>query len=129
MLNYISNAIKYTSKGQITITTDFEKKKNGQQNKQKLQITVSDTGIGILKDDFPKLFKAHSRLDASISLNPHGVGMGLNICKQITKQMGGRVWVRSELGTGSTFGFSFKFTKNLVHNNEQPKANQKTSGP
>lgn len=101
MLNLMSNAVKFTSDGVVTlrlrqILCDGE---------LWLRVEVQDSGIGIGEDGKAKLFRPFSQVDASISRRYGGTGLGLTICKEIIDRFGGRVGVDSELGRGSTFWF------------------------
>ncbi len=98
LINLISNAIKFTDSGMIKITT----RKTGDF----VQVSVSDTGMGIDKDDIPKLFHSYSRLDSPIAKHTEGSGLGLAICKEIVEEHKGRIWVESEAGKGSIFQFT-----------------------
>lgn len=93
--NLIENALKYTEKGVITVGTTI--------NDSGVVIRVSDTGIGIATEDIPHLFQKFYRTDNSVTREVGGTGLGLYITKQIAELMGGKVWVESTLGTGSTF--------------------------
>lgn len=73
-----------------------------------LEVEVSDNGCGISDEDQQKLFKLFGFLEASKELNTEGCGLGLHISLKTCKQFGGDMWVRSELGKGSTFGFKIK---------------------
>ena len=88
-----SNAIKYTEKGSITI--DYAKKDDG------LYISVTDTGIGIAKENYERIFNRFEKLDTATS----GTGIGLSVCKAIVLKANGKVGLESELGKGSTFWF------------------------
>jgi len=65
-----------------------------------------DSGVGIKREDQDKLFKPFTMLEANKNLNPNGTGMGLSICKRIAERLGGKVWLKSYVDLGSTFGFS-----------------------
>jgi len=96
--NLVGNALKFTpNKGKITIA--FKKDKNG------VQISVSDTGSGILKEDQSKLFKKFSKIDYSYTKHSSqpGTGLGLYISKQIVSLHHGSITVQSEVEKGSTF--------------------------
>ena len=101
--NLISNATKFTSVGKIAV----EVVKTAQLlNRAELFFIVTDTGIGIKKEDQDKLFKSFSQVDASVSRKYGGTGLGLNISKQLVEMMGGSIEVQSELNQGTIFSFS-----------------------
>ena len=105
--NLINNAMKFTSIGRISV----EVVKTAQVNdKIELYFFVMDTGIGIDKKDEDKLFRSFSQVDASISRQYGGTGLGLNICKELVELMGGTIQVESEKGKGSNFSFSIWVT-------------------
>uniref|UniRef100_N2BM90 Circadian input-output histidine kinase CikA n=1 Tax=Eubacterium plexicaudatum ASF492 TaxID=1235802 RepID=N2BM90_9FIRM len=101
--NLLSNALKFTSVGKITVEVVRTARVN---DKIELFFIVKDTGIGIDQADKEKLFQSFSQADASISRKYGGTGLGLNICKQLVELMGGRIEVEGEKGRGSTFSFS-----------------------
>jgi two-component system phosphate regulon sensor histidine kinase PhoR len=97
--NLIDNAIKYTpSGGKIDVIVEDLGKD--------IRVSVKDTGIGIPKEDLPRIFERFYRGDKSRSLSLGGVGLGLSIVKHIVEAHGGRVGVESEIGKGSTFYFT-----------------------
>jgi len=99
MINLLDNAIKYSSEGgSVTI---YAKTVNGA-----LQIDITDTGIGISEKDLPRIFERFYRVDKARSRELGGTGLGLSIVKHIVQAHGGQVWVKSELGQGSTFSFT-----------------------
>ncbi len=100
VLNLMTNATKFTAEGgSITLRA----KKRGTN----LVIEVQDNGIGISKEEQAKLFKPYSRLSADRKYHPGlGLGLGLTLAKQAVELHGGKIWVESELGKGSTFAFS-----------------------
>ena len=101
--NLLSNAAKFTSVGKIAV----EIVKTAQMGqKAELFFLVSDTGVGIAKENLDKLFKSFSQVDASISRKYGGTGLGLNISKQLVEMMGGTITVQSELNKGTMFSFS-----------------------
>ena len=101
--NLLSNALKFTAVGQITV----EIIRTAQVNDRiELFFIVKDSGIGIDNSDKDKLFQSFSQVDASISRKYGGTGLGLNICKQLVELMGGTIEVESEKTRGSTFSFS-----------------------
>ena len=101
--NLLSNASKFTSVGKIAV----EVVKTAQMKQRaELFFLVTDTGIGIAKEDQDKLFKSFSQVDASISRKYGGTGLGLNISKQLVEMMGGNISVQSERNKGTMFSFS-----------------------
>jgi hypothetical protein len=69
-------------------------------------VSVTDTGTGISADDQPKVFEQFVQVGDTLSGKPKGTGLGLPICKQIVEHHGGRIWVESAVGRGSTFAFT-----------------------
>jgi CheY-like chemotaxis protein len=100
LANLLSNAVKFTEKGSIAIRVEPG------ENEDEIHFSVMDTGIGISSDDMKKLFHSFSQVDASTSRKYGGTGLGLAISKRLVELMGGRIWVESKLGMGSTFNFS-----------------------
>ncbi len=103
LTNLIGNAIKFTGRGEIVIDVALNP---GQSNPGSLLFSVRDTGIGIPPDVLPKVFSAFTQADSSTTRKYGGSGLGLTIVERLVALMGGRVWVESELGTGSTFYFT-----------------------
>jgi signal transduction histidine kinase/CheY-like chemotaxis protein len=103
LLNLVNNAIKFTEKGEILIRVEFL---NREADFVQMKFSVSDTGIGIAPDVMPKLFQSFSQADSSISKRYGGSGLGLAISKSLVQEMGGRIWLESQLGKGSTFYFT-----------------------
>ncbi|WP_234800341.1 ATP-binding protein [Agrobacterium pusense] len=101
VLNLLSNAIKFTSNGMVAVKLSEE----DSDDRTLLKFAVTDTGIGIDEEGQGRLFKPFSQVDASISRNYGGTGLGLIICKEIVESLGGRIGVRSAKGQGSTFWF------------------------
>ncbi len=100
LLNYLSNAIKFTDKsGTIRIRVE--------ECDSNVNISVMDEGIGIAKEEQSKLFEAFERLETHLRVNPGGTGLGLYLTRKITEDLlKGNVWMSSEVGKGSTFGLS-----------------------
>lgn len=98
--NFLSNAVKYTKKGSITMTATVEPV---EENSVMLVIKVCDTGIGIRKEDIPKLFTSFERLDYKQNRHIEGTGLGMAISKQLATAMHGEITVESQFGKGSTF--------------------------
>lgn len=101
MLNLVSNAVKFTSEGTVTLRM----RQQVREQTVWLRVEVQDTGIGIGQEGRVKLFRPFSQVDASISRRYGGTGLGLTICKEIIDRFGGRIGVESESGFGSTFWF------------------------
>jgi len=104
--NLISNAIKFTSKGHVSIYVTAQEQPDQRIN---LRISVQDTGIGIHKDDLSKLFKSFSQANSSIARKFGGTGLGLAISQALCEMMGGSIGVESSVGKGSTFYFNLIF--------------------
>lgn len=98
--NLISNAIKFTAKGEIHIRVNY---RSISKNKIEISIHVKDTGIGISQTNKEKIFEAFTQADSSTSRIYGGTGLGLSIVKHLVTMMGGRVTLQSELGKGSEF--------------------------
>ncbi len=103
LVNLISNAIKFTARGEITIRVECEK-----QDEQgcHLLFAVADTGIGISAEGLGKLFNKFQQVDTSTTRRYGGTGLGLVISRRLAELMGGTMWVTSAPGVGSTFFFS-----------------------
>lgn len=102
LLNYGSNAVKFTEKGQVSIHVDVLESSDSSCT---VKFRVSDTGIGIGEKKLEGIFDPFSQADSTTTRNYGGSGLGLAICKQLTELMGGSVGVESELGKGSDFWF------------------------
>ena len=103
ILNLISNACKFTEKGEITLKIEKKKNKLGDL----IAISVSDTGIGMTKEQMNRLFNSFVQADSSTTRKYGGTGLGLTISKQLAIMMGGDVTVRSEMNKGTTFTATF----------------------
>jgi signal transduction histidine kinase len=98
VINLISNAVKFTDAGTSTCRAG---RRGGE-----IVVSVSDTGMGISPADQPKVFERFKQVGDTLTDKPKGTGLGLPICKEIVEHHGGRIWVESEPGRGSTFGFT-----------------------
>ncbi len=105
ILNILTNAVKYTEKGSVLLTINFEKLDEENVN---LLISVQDTGIGIKKEDIEKLYKPFQRVDEERNRTIEGTGLGMTIVQQLLNLMGSAISVQSEYGKGSTFSFAVK---------------------
>lgn len=103
LTNLISNAIKFSSKGTVTLHVSLDKRENSQAT---LRFSITDTGIGIPKNKIDSIFDAFIQADASITRKYEGTGLGLAISKRIAEMMNGQIGVESEKGKGSTFWFT-----------------------
>ncbi len=99
VMNLVSNAIKFTSVGGVTLRLRGTRTKGG----VKLVIRIADTGVGIAKDKIPLLFEPFYQVEAGMSRSYGGTGLGLAISRQLAHAMGGSVRVKSALGRGSVF--------------------------
>jgi CheY-like chemotaxis protein/nitrogen-specific signal transduction histidine kinase len=106
LINLVNNAIKFTSRGEIVVKATLVEKEDA---RVKLQFSVKDTGIGLDPAQAPTLFDAFSQADGSTTRRFGGTGLGLTISKRLVEMMGGRIWVESEPGRGSTFYFTAEF--------------------
>jgi len=102
VLNLLSNALKFTESGEVVVKTTVEDHGEGFT---RVQVCVSDTGIGIPKDRQESIFSAFVQADNSTTRRYGGTGLGLTISRKLIEMMGGRIWVESEPGKGSRFQF------------------------
>ncbi|HPI48817.1 MAG TPA: ATP-binding protein [Hyphomonadaceae bacterium] len=102
--NLISNAIKFTSKGRVEVFVTAKRQPDGQHL---VKIRVSDTGVGMDEETMGRLFRPFTQADDSTSRKYGGTGLGLSITRSLAELMGGEASVRSEIGRGSEFTFSF----------------------
>ncbi len=105
LTNLISNAIKFTEEGEVFIKASSKSIEN---KLYEITFSVKDTGIGIPDDKLDRLFKSFSQVDASTTRSYGGTGLGLAISKRLAELMGGKMWVESATGKGSTFYFTIK---------------------
>jgi CheY-like chemotaxis protein len=104
--NLLSNAVKFTpEKGLISLDTRFLSEEDGVCE---IQISVTDTGIGVSPEQQKRLFQSFQQAESSTVRKYGGTGLGLSISKNIVEMMGGKIWIESELDKGSTFAFTIK---------------------
>src|SRR5262249_42174417 len=115
LVNLLANAIKFTPAGEVGVTVSARRLEG---SRREVHFAVRDTGIGIPKDRFDRLFKVFSQVDVSTTRRYGGTGLGLAISKRLSELMGGRIWAESEPGKGSTFHFTIVAAQ--VHGFEPP---------
>ncbi|MCX6269522.1 MAG: response regulator [Bacteroidetes bacterium] len=113
VINLVSNALKFTDKGEITITVSNNSGspasgKPLRNDELELLFSVSDTGIGIPEGRQNAIFESFSQADTSTTRKFGGTGLGLTICKNLVKLMNGEIWVKSTVGSGSAFFFTVR---------------------
>ena len=106
IVNLVGNATKFTQQGEIVVDVSVEQRSSGSV---RLHFSVQDTGIGIPADKQARIFESFSQADASTTRRFGGTGLGLAISAQLVNLMGGRIWVDSQEGQGSTFHFTAQF--------------------
>lgn len=100
--NLVSNALKFTSEGSVTV---MARAKNKTDEQCDVEFVCQDSGIGILPEHQAKLFTSFTQADGSTTRQYGGTGLGLSICKKLVEKMGGAIWVESQMGQGSKFFF------------------------
>ena len=103
LINLLGNSLKFTEEGEVALHIRLEEQ-DGQS--ARLRFAVMDTGIGIAQEDQESIFESFSQADSSITRRYGGTGLGLSISSRLIEMMGGRIWLESELGRGSTFYFT-----------------------
>ncbi len=110
LVNLLCNAVKFTEAGQVTLAVKARKLEveldKQASERYEILFAVKDTGIGIPTERLNRLFQPFSQVDASHARHYGGTGLGLVICQRLSQMMGGRIWVNTEVGKGSTFSFT-----------------------
>lgn len=121
LTNLYSNAIKFTIEGSVTISIRVQ-----QENKDQvlLRFSVKDTGIGIPRDKFDDIFDIFTQASSDTTRKFGGTGLGLSITRQLVELQGGKMYLDSALGKGSTFSFEIWYKKNKEHQITAPDAMQ-----
>ncbi|MBF0302976.1 MAG: response regulator [Desulfamplus sp.] len=119
LLNLANNAVKFTQTGHVLIkvelvnnneySSDTEESVNSPDNRCTIKFSISDTGIGMTKEQVSRLFQPFTQADSSVTRRFGGTGLGLSISKRIVEMMNGEISVTSEAGAGSTFSFTADF--------------------
>jgi two-component system, sensor histidine kinase and response regulator len=107
LMNLVGNAIKFTERGEVVLVTEMESRRGGEVV---LHFAVRDTGIGIPGEQQAKVFEVFAQADSSTTRRYGGTGLGLSIAAELVGLMGGRIWVESTPGIGSTFHFTARFS-------------------
>jgi light-regulated signal transduction histidine kinase (bacteriophytochrome)/CheY-like chemotaxis protein len=105
VMNLAGNALKFTDSGEVVLRVEVEEEND---DEAMLHFAVSDTGIGIPLEKQQIIFDAFTQADSSMTRQYGGTGLGLSISSRLVKMMGGRIWVESEVGHGSTFHFTVR---------------------
>ena len=121
VLNLVGNAIKFTEKGEIVVRLALD---SVQGQRATIRVSVSDTGIGIAPEKQAHIFDAFAQEDTSTTRKYGGTGLGLTISTRLVQLMGGRLWVESEPGRGSTFFFTLELGVDAA-----AAANPRPTGP
>jgi PAS domain S-box-containing protein len=106
IVNLVGNAIKFTQQGEVVVEVEVESRRD---DNVLLHFTVRDTGIGIAPDKQQVIFEAFTQADSSMTRQYGGTGLGLTICSRLVQMMGGKMWLESAPGEGSTFHFTARF--------------------
>ncbi len=118
LMNLVGNAIKFTERGEVIVELE---RLEGRDGDLELHFAVRDTGIGITKEKQGLIFDAFTQTDSSTTRKFGGTGLGLAIARQLVELMGGRIWVESEMGRGSTFHFTVWLGRSTRAKSRRPR--------
>src|SRR5579883_987179 len=127
LVNLVGNGIKFTDRGEVSATV--APAQGGREGSVFLHFSVRDTGIGIPKDKQSAIFRAFEQADGSTTRKYGGTGLGLAITQRLVEMMGGRLWVESSPGTGSTFHFTAMFAVPPAEPPFVPASDEETACP
>lgn len=115
IVNLVGNAIKFTERGEVTLDVQVESAEPGSSL---LHFTITDSGIGIPQEKQTKIFDAFTQADGSTARRYGGSGLGLTLSRQLVEMFGGRLWLESAVGKGSTFHFTARFETTVATSRE-----------
>ncbi len=118
LLNILDNAVKFTEKGEIKLKLKIIDR---DEPSNYIQFSISDSGIGIPEKDFRKIFDSFIQGDGSLTRRFGGTGIGLSLCKNYVEMLGGRIWVESKVGVGTTFHFTIDVSGQPFDKKKIPK--------
>ncbi|TAK36637.1 MAG: sensor histidine kinase [Chloroflexota bacterium] len=117
LVNLLENAVKYSPEGGCISVL-------GSTEDGTVVVSVADEGIGIAEDQWERVFERFQRVDSSLTRQVGGVGLGLSICRKIIQAHGGRIWVESKIGQGSTFYFSLPIFRQVAQRDQESLAHK-----
>ena len=120
IVNLLGNAIKFTEQGEVVLTVERQTEELGNLC---LHFSIRDTGIGIPPEKHQVIFEPFAQADGSTKRRFSGTGLGLTICSRLVEMMGGKIWLESEVGKGSTFHFTACFLSAAPRREEAPAPN------
>ncbi len=121
LVNLVGNAIKFTERGEVAVEVTVQPDPAQAAGIGLIHVAVRDTGVGIAVDKQRSVFEAFVQADSSTSRKYGGTGLGLSICAQLVDLMGGRIWVESKVGKGSTFHFTVRLAPTAAPVNADPR--------
>jgi len=124
IINLLDNAIKFTEQGEVGLTVSLETIEEGFDRKHVLRFNVADTGIGIPEDRKNIVFESFTQASTSDTRKYGGSGLGLTLCKSFIENMGGKIWIESEVDTGSNFIFLIAFSVGKTSQEREGKASK-----